>query len=108
MNFRDIIFSLDFLFSLTPHLHFCIFPTVLIMLGKVHTNRVYTRGRYAIGPDYKFFKYQADAHFVHLEDVGVFSDGGPDSVGLSFLIDVDFTYFLKEDELGQLHKDYAR
>lgn len=61
-----------------------------------------------MGPDYKFLKYQADAHLVHLEDVGVFSDGGTDSVGLSFLIDVDFTYFLKEEEIGNIHKDYAK
>ena len=61
-----------------------------------------------MGPDYKFLKYQADAHLVHLEDVGVFSDGGTDSVGLSFLIDVDFTYFLKEEEIVNIHKDYAK
>jgi len=60
-----------------------------------------------MGPDYKFLKYQADAHLVHLEDVSVFSDGGADSVGLSFLIDVDLTYFLIKDEIGQLHKDLA-
>lgn len=76
--------------------------------GKVNTDKVYQRGRYALGPDYKFLKYQADAHLVHLEDVGVFSDGGTDSVGLSFLIDVDFTYFLKEEEIGNIHKDYAK
>lgn len=75
--------------------------------GKVNTNVVYSNGRHFVGPDVKFLKYQADAHLVHLEDVGVFSDGGEDSVGLSFLIDIDFTYFLKEDEVGELHKDYA-
>lgn len=75
--------------------------------GKVNTDVVYSNGRHFVGPDVKFLKYQADAHLVHLEDVGVFSDGGEDSVGLSFLIDIDFTYFLKEDEVGELHKDYA-
>lgn len=75
--------------------------------GKVNTDTVYSRGRYFMGPDYKFLKYQADAHLVHLEDVSVFSDGGADSVGLSFLIDVDLTYFLIKDEIGQLHKDLA-
>mmetsp|Transcript_8916 Transcript_8916/g.13486 ORF Transcript_8916/g.13486 Transcript_8916/m.13486 type:complete len:317 (+) Transcript_8916:76-1026(+) len=76
--------------------------------GKVYTDKVYAKGRYFVGPDYKFLKYQADAHLEHLEDVAVFSDGGEDSVGLSFLIDVDFTYFLKEDEIGKLHKDLAK
>lgn len=75
--------------------------------GKVNTDDVYSNGRHFVGPDMKFLKYQADAHLIHLEDVGVFSDGGEDSVGLSFLIDIDFTYFLKEDEVGELHKDYA-
>lgn len=56
----------------------------------------------------KFLKYKADAHLVHLEDVAVFSDGGADSVGLSFLVDVDFTYFLNRDEIGELHKELAR
>jgi len=76
--------------------------------GKVSTDKVYVQGRYAVGPDYTFLKYQADAHLEHLENVAVFSDGGADSVGLSFLIDVDFTYFLKEDEIGELHKDLAK
>lgn len=76
--------------------------------GTVDTSKVYGRGRYLVGPDHKFLKYQADAHYVHLEDVGVFSDGGADSVGLSFLIDVDFAYFLKKDKIGELHKDYAK
>jgi len=75
--------------------------------GKVDTNEVYDQGRFFIGPNYKFFKYQGDAHNVHLEDVAVFSDGGSDSVGLSLKVDVDFTYFINKDELGQLHKDLA-
>lgn len=76
--------------------------------GRVDTSRVYTKGRYALGPDFKFLKYQADAIVVHLEDVSVFSDGGKDSVGLTFLLDVDFTYFLREKEVGELHKDLAK
>ena len=94
-----------------PHLNhsymFCAF-CYMTLPGKVSTDRVYVQGRYAVGPDYTFLKYQADAHLEHLENVAVFSDGGADSVGLSFLIDVDFTYFLKEDEIGELHKDLAK
>jgi len=76
--------------------------------GNVNTEKVYTKGRYVVGPSVKFFKYQADAHIIHLEDVEVFSDGGSESVGLSLFVDVDFTYFLKTEEIGQLHKDLAR
>mmetsp|Transcript_23841 Transcript_23841/g.31680 ORF Transcript_23841/g.31680 Transcript_23841/m.31680 type:complete len:313 (+) Transcript_23841:146-1084(+) len=76
--------------------------------GKVSTERVFTSGRYFNGPDMKFLKYQADAHLVHLDDVAVFSDGGANNVGLSFQIDVDFTYKLKQDEIGLLHRDLAK
>jgi hypothetical protein len=76
--------------------------------GEVLTDQVYGKGRYLVGPNIKFFKYQADAHVVHLEDVAVFSNGGDDSVGLTFQIDVDFTYFLIKEEIGQLHQDLAR
>lgn len=76
--------------------------------GEVITDNVYSKGRYLVGPNFKFFKYQADAHIIHLEDVEVFSDGGSESVGLSLFLDVDFTYFLKEEEIGQLHKDLAK
>lgn len=76
--------------------------------GRVSTDIVYTSGRYLNGPDFKFLKYQADAHLVHLDDVGVFSDGGANNVGLSFRIDVDFTYKLKQDEIGLLHRDLAK
>jgi len=76
--------------------------------GKVDTTKVYTSGRYVVGPDARFLKYQASAHLIHLEELAVFSDGGADNVGLSFLIDVDFTYFLKEEEVGQLHRELAK
>lgn len=75
--------------------------------GKVFTDKVYSSGRYFLGPDMKFLKYKADAHLVHLDDVDVFSDGGTDSVGLSFEIDFDFTYFLNRDEIGELHTQLA-
>ena len=42
-----------------------------------------------------------------MEDVEVFSDGG-DSVGLSFKIDVDFTYFLQQPKVGELHKELSK
>lgn len=76
--------------------------------SKVRTDRIYTGGRYLNGPDMKFFTYKADAHHVKLDNVAIFSQGGEDSIGLSFQIDVDFTYFLIKDKIGETHKDLAR
>jgi len=53
--------------------------------GSVDTDTVYSRGRYSVGPDYKFLKYQADAHHEQLEELAVFSaGGGNESIGLEF------------------------
>lgn len=76
--------------------------------GNVNIDRIYPQGRYFVGPTNKFLTYQADAHMLKLDDLEVFSDGGTDSVGLSFFIDVDLTYFLKQEEVGQLHQDLAK
>lgn len=76
--------------------------------GKVDTSKVYESGRYVVGPAYEFVKYQADSHFVQIEELSVFSAGdNEDSIGLSFQVDVDFTYLLIKDEIGQLHEDLA-
>lgn len=77
--------------------------------SRVSTDRVYGSGRYLIGPDGKFLAYQADAHVVKLDDVSVFSNAdGEDSVGLEFLLDVDLTYFLRKDQVGNLYRDLGR
>jgi len=76
--------------------------------GKVDTSRVYESGRYHLGPDIKFYKYKADAHILQLNEVDVFSNAGTgDSIGLSFSIDVDLTYFIQRDQVGELHKELA-
>lgn len=76
--------------------------------GKVDTSRVYSRGRYYKGVTKDFLKYQADAHYEALNELSVFSTGeSADSVGLAFSIDVDFTFLLKEDEVGLLHQELA-
>lgn len=31
--------------------------------------------------------------------------GGNESIGLEFILDADFTYFLQEDKIGQVHKE---
>lgn len=76
--------------------------------GNVSTERIYSQGRYFVGVSHKFLKYQADAHHLKLDDLEVFSDGGSDSVGLSFFIDVDLTYFLNQEEVGKLHQDLGK
>ena len=40
--------------------------------------------------------------------MSVFSAGGSnESIGLAFLVDIDYTYFLIEEEIGALHKELA-
>ena len=74
----------------------------------VDTDKVYGPGRFFIGPAHGFIKYQRDAHFEELVELGVFSAGAEDSIGLEFDVDVGFTYFLLEDEIGDLHLELAK
>ena len=76
--------------------------------GTVESGRVYTQGRYMLGVTKGFLIYQADAHHEKPDDLSVFSAGdNPETVGLVFKIDIDFTFFLKQNEIGDLHKDLA-
>jgi hypothetical protein len=77
--------------------------------GKVDASQVYGNGRYLVGPDYKFLKYRAEAHNVILDDLSVFSSSGGSntSIGLEFLLDIDFTYRLIKHEIGNLHTSLA-
>lgn len=43
-----------------------------------------------------------------MDQLSVFSAGGNnESIGLEFQVDVDFTYFLIQDEIGDLHKELS-
>lgn len=76
--------------------------------GAVDTSKVYSSGRYFLGLGNGFLKYQADSHFEQLHYLSVFSAGGSnESIGLAFVIDVDFTFLLKRDEVGKLHEELA-
>jgi SPFH domain / Band 7 family len=76
--------------------------------GKVDTSYTYTSGRHLIGPVSKFLTYPADSHLVSLHELSVFSSGGSnESIGVSFKVDVDFTYLLNKDEIGVLHEQLA-
>ncbi len=49
-----------------------------------------------------------DAHYHNLEALSVFSAGDNNqSIGLEFQVDVDFTYMLIKDEIGDLHRELA-
>lgn len=77
--------------------------------GSVNTDRVYPQGRYNTGADHKFILYQADAHYESLDALSVFSAGESNSsIGLEFVIDSDFTFFLIEEEIGILHEELAK
>ncbi|KXJ14768.1 uncharacterized protein LOC110238398 [Exaiptasia diaphana] len=69
--------------------------------GKVDTTKVYTMGRYLIGPDYTFKKFRSDAHFEKLVKIGVFTKDKIE-VEISFA----FQYFLKAEDLHDLHQQY--
>eukprot|EP00579_Thalassiosira_antarctica_P019177 CAMPEP_0201953888 /NCGR_PEP_ID=MMETSP0904-20121228/2060_1 /ASSEMBLY_ACC=CAM_ASM_000553 /TAXON_ID=420261 /ORGANISM="Thalassiosira antarctica, Strain CCMP982" /LENGTH=314 /DNA_ID=CAMNT_0048497817 /DNA_START=139 /DNA_END=1083 /DNA_ORIENTATION=+ len=76
--------------------------------GSVDTSQVYSNGRYNLGPDRRFIKYQADAHIESFEALGVFSATTSNvSTGLAFKVDVDFSFFLIEEEIGEVHQEQA-
>ena len=61
-----------------------------------------------IPPSYHFIlvSWFSDAHYHSLAELSVFSaGGGNESVGLEVLLDVDFTFFLIQDEIGDLHRE---
>ncbi|KAK9828821.1 hypothetical protein WJX72_002267 [[Myrmecia] bisecta] len=68
--------------------------------GVVYLDKVYSGGRYALGPDYTFYKYESDAH---LEQFDALSVSTADK--LETLIDFDFVYFLKREELVQVKEE---
>lgn len=52
--------------------------------------------------------HTTDAHYQALNQLSVFSAGGSnESIGLEFQVDVDFTFFLIQDEIGDLHRELA-
>ena len=64
-------------------------------------SEVFTSGRYFVGPDYTFKVFQANAHFVQLDEISVWTD---DKVEIE--ISCSFQYFLRKDFLPDLHEAY--
>lgn len=69
--------------------------------GRVDTSTIYTGGRYYIGITFDFKKFPADAHFVELYDLEVFT-----SDRLEVAMDCTFQYFLRVEDLALLHDTF--
>ena len=69
--------------------------------GFVDISEVYTSGRYFVGPDYTFKVFPADAHFVELNEISVWTG---DKIEIK--ISCNFQYFLRKDFLPDLHEAY--
>ncbi|XP_060073159.1 uncharacterized protein LOC132552974 [Ylistrum balloti] len=69
--------------------------------GTVTLDEVYSSGKHLLGPDYEFKIFQADAHFVTLNQVRAFT-----SDGLEVRLTVNFQYYLRKDDLPELHRAY--
>ena len=62
---------------------------------------MYTSGRYFVGPDFTFKVFQANAHFVKLDKIAVWTG---DKIEIK--ITCTFQYFLRKDFLPDLHEAY--
>ncbi|XP_052821759.1 uncharacterized protein LOC106872928 isoform X2 [Octopus bimaculoides] len=69
--------------------------------GSVSLDRVYSNGRYLIGPSHEFKVFKADAHVEYINNIRVFTSDKLE-VGLSGA----FQYFLRLHQLSYLHKKY--
>ncbi|CAF1457019.1 unnamed protein product [Didymodactylos carnosus] len=69
--------------------------------GRVDLNRVYSGGRYLVGPDYHFKKFKATAHHVNFNRISVFTTDN-----LEVHLTISFQFFLVKDDLPLLHAAY--
>ena len=69
--------------------------------GKVKVDRVYTTGRYRLGPASTFQKYRSDANIVQQNNVSIVSQDK-----LETDIDVTFIYFINPAHLGDLQREF--
>ncbi|WAR22284.1 hypothetical protein MAR_016258, partial [Mya arenaria] len=70
--------------------------------GTVDTSRVYTYGKYLLGPDFKFKVFPAGSHDVVINNIAAFTSGR----GVEVIVSAKFQYFLRRQELHLLHKAY--
>lgn len=69
--------------------------------GKVFKSKVYSGGRYFIGPDFEFKVFPADVHDVELKGAKVFT-----SDKLEVTVNAHFQYVIRKNELVSLHDAY--
>lgn len=69
--------------------------------GKVFLDKIYKSGRYFFGPDFEFLLYKADAHFMDLDEIDIFTHDK-----LEVKLTVHLQYVLREDELTLLHQKF--
>lgn len=69
--------------------------------GWVDTEKVYSGGKHFLGPDYEFKTFPADAQFLDLNYIRVFTR---DKLEVS--VTAHAQYFIRKDELPLLHKAY--
>lgn len=41
--------------------------------GNVDVSKVYSGGKYFVGPDYEFKVFKADAHYLDMHDIAIFT-----------------------------------
>lgn len=74
--------------------------------GNIKLDKVYTGGRHLIGPDYTFKKFEATVHYEELKKIATFTKGTADSLGVAVEITCAMQYFLRPEDLKDLHQQY--
>ncbi|XP_045167398.2 uncharacterized protein LOC123530708 [Mercenaria mercenaria] len=69
--------------------------------GWVDTSKVYSGGKHFLGPDYEFKTFKADAQYLNLHNIRVFTR---DKLEVS--VTAHAQYFIRKDELPLLHAAY--
>jgi len=82
--------------------------------GTISRNRVYTSGRYAIGPDGSFVKFPASLQTVDFKGLSVWTkteskaEGAQSgAAGTAINLDISFQYRLRPDQLSQMYSAVA-
>ena len=66
---------------------------------------MYSGGRHLVGPDFKFKHYQADAHLVEFSETDLVVST---SDKLSIQLKAHMQYFLREEDLKELHRRFDK
>ena len=59
-----------------------------------------------IGPDYTFKTFEATVHYEELKKIETFTKGTADSLGVAVEITCAMQYFLRPEDLKDLHQQY--